>query len=57
MTVRKVPGSKLANDATGEIIYTAPEQKLIGLNKLFLNSRFLKLLKQDSNDYKRFVTK
>lgn len=25
MTVRKVPGTKLANDATGEIIYTPPE--------------------------------
>jgi Fic family protein len=33
------------------------EQKQIGLNKLFLNSRFLKLLTQDSNDYKRFVLK
>jgi Fic family protein len=25
MTVRKVPGTKLANDATGEVIYTPPE--------------------------------
>jgi Fic family protein len=33
------------------------EQKQIGLNKLFLNSRFLKLLTQESNDYKRFVAK
>jgi hypothetical protein len=30
------------------------EQRQIGLNKLFLNARFLKLLTQDSNDYKRF---
>jgi Fic family protein len=33
------------------------EQKKIGLNKLFLNSRFLKLLTRDSNDYKRFAVK
>jgi Fic family protein len=33
------------------------EQKQIGLNKLFLNARFLKLLTQESNDYKRFVSK
>jgi Fic family protein len=25
MAVRKVPGTKLANDATGEVIYTPPE--------------------------------
>jgi Fic family protein len=31
------------------------QQKQIGLNKLFLNTRFLKLLTQDSNDYKPFV--
>jgi Fic family protein len=33
------------------------DQKQIGLNKLFLNTRFLKLLTQESNEYKRFVTK
>lgn len=33
------------------------EQKQIGLKKLFLNSRFLKLLTQESNDYKRFASK
>jgi Fic family protein len=30
------------------------QEKQIGLNKLFLNSRFLKLLTQEPNDYKRF---
>jgi Fic family protein len=30
------------------------QAKQIGLNKLFLNSRFLKLLTQEPNDYKRF---
>jgi hypothetical protein len=33
------------------------EDKRIGLNKLFLNGRFLKLLAQESNDYKRFASK
>jgi Fic family protein len=32
------------------------QEKQIGLNKLFLNSRFLKLLTQEPNDYKRFVS-
>ncbi len=32
------------------------EQKQIGLKKLFLNSRFLKLLTQESNDSKRFAS-
>ena len=31
-------------------------ERQIGLNKLFLNSRFLKLLTQESDDYKRFVS-
>jgi hypothetical protein len=35
--------------AAGRIL----ERKQVGLNKLFLNSRFLKLLTQESNDYKR----
>jgi len=30
------------------------KEKQIGLNKLFLNSRFLNLLTQEPNDYKRF---
>jgi hypothetical protein len=30
------------------------QEKQIGLNKLFLNSRFLKLLTQEPNEYKRF---
>jgi hypothetical protein len=30
------------------------QEKQIGLNKLFLNSRFLKLLAQEPNDYKQF---
>jgi Fic family protein len=33
------------------------EQKQLGLNKLFLNARFLKLLTQESNDHKRFLSK
>jgi Fic family protein len=33
------------------------EQKQIGLKKLFLNSRFLRLLTQESNDSKRFASK
>jgi hypothetical protein len=33
------------------------QQKQIGLKKLFLNSRFLKLLTQESNDSKRFASK
>jgi prevent-host-death family protein len=33
------------------------EQKQIGLDRLFLNGRFLKLLTQESNDYKRFALK
>ena len=31
-------------------------ERQIGLNKLFLNSRFLKLLTQESNDYRRFAS-
>lgn len=30
--------------------------KQIGLNKLLLNGRFLKLLSRESNDYKRFAS-
>jgi hypothetical protein len=30
------------------------QEKQTGLNKLFLNSRFLKLLTQEPDDYKRF---
>jgi hypothetical protein len=30
------------------------QEKQIGLNKLFLNSSFLKLLTQEPNDHKRF---
>jgi Fic family protein len=30
------------------------QERQVGLNKLFLNSRFLKLLTQEPNDYKRF---
>jgi len=33
------------------------EQEQAGVKKLFLNSRFLKLLTQESNDSKRFVSK
>ena len=33
------------------------QEKQIGLNKLFLNSRFVKLLTSDSNEYKRFGSK
>jgi Fic family protein len=33
------------------------QQRQIGLNKLFVNSRFLKLLTSDSNEYKRFGSK
>jgi Fic family protein len=33
------------------------QQRQIGLNKLFVNSRFLKLLTADSNEYKRFGSK
>jgi Fic family protein len=33
------------------------EQKQVGLNKLFLNSRFLKMLTQESNGHKRFAAK
>jgi len=33
------------------------EEKQLGLNKLFLNSRFLKLLTLEPNDYKRFASK
>jgi Fic family protein len=33
------------------------QQKQIGLNKLFVNSRFLKLLTSDSNEHKRFGSK
>jgi len=33
------------------------QQRQIGLNKLFVNSRFLKLLTSDSNEYQRFGSK
>jgi len=33
------------------------QQRQIGLNKLFVNSRFLKLLTSESNEYKRFGSK
>ncbi len=41
MTVRKVPGTKLANDATGEVIYTPPEVESRLRDKLANWERFI----------------
>jgi Fic family protein len=41
MAVRKVPGTKLANDATGEVIYTPPEVESRLRNKLANWERFV----------------
>jgi Fic family protein len=41
MTVRKVPGTKLANDATGEVIYTPPEVESRLRDKLANWERFV----------------
>jgi hypothetical protein len=37
MAVRKVPGTKLANDATGEVVYTPPEVESRLRDKLAVN--------------------
>src|SRR5258708_18582741 len=42
MTVRKVPGTKLANNATGEIIYTPPEGESRLRDKLANWERFIR---------------
>jgi len=41
MTVRKVPGTTLANDATGEVIYTPPEGEALIRDMLANWERFL----------------
>ena len=41
MTVRKVPGTKLANDATGEVVYTPPEVESRLRDKLANWERFV----------------
>ncbi len=46
MAVRKVPGTKLANDATGEVIYTPPEVESRLRDKLANWERFI----HDSRD-------
>ena len=58
--IENVVGAGIAKRQTASTYLHALEavgilqEKQIGLNKLFLNSRFLKLLTQDPNDYKRF---
>lgn len=41
MTVRKVPGTALANDATGEVVYTPPEGEALIRDLLANWERFL----------------
>jgi len=58
--IENVVGAGIAKRQTASTYLHALEaagilqEKQIGLNKLFLNSRFLKLLTQEPNDYKRF---
>jgi len=58
--IENVVGAGIAKRQTASTYLHALEaagilkEKQIGLNKLFLNSRFLNLLTQEPNDYKRF---
>ena len=56
--IRKVPGTSLMNDATGEIIYTPPSNEAI-LNKLLANlEKFIKknLEKELKNSIIKFLS-
>ena len=57
MDIRPTPGTRLANDRTGEVVDTPPEGEArlrdtpFGKEKLFIHPKRMRLLSRDSNAF------